>query len=239
MNGRTLRHIDSISGVSHVRGIGKDNHSNIYVTDSQNRRLLKFNKNLKPLRLHRDEENLLSELFGVLVTDEYVFTCSPRDEKILIFNHDLNLLYEASLSHDISSCPADLTKLDGRYFVTCTNRVILVMTIDFHDGSYQIKRFKSFIKNGEESHFEHELRGICTSDGYLYIAEPKNSLLCLQYDTESCQLKYVDQIPSCCPIALTSHKGKVYFSRKIKADYAIAEVTRSAKKISFIDFCIV
>ena len=219
-----------LGGFNHIRGIDKDTSDCIYVVDSSNKRILKFDRDWNPLRRtskkdNTDQGTVLTEPFGITVTPEHVLVCAYRKKEICIFDHDLNLQYRIDHPY-LESGPIDITEFDGR-FIVAIKSAILVLEIDFVERTFEVTRLDRYLmNNGKIVPFNRklELRGVCASDQYLYVAEGSGRLLCFIY-TDS-QLRYVNAIPSCSPVAAVHDGTTVYYSRRITGGrFAIAEVT--------------
>ena len=215
-----------LGGFNHIRGIDKDTSDCI----CSNKRILKFDRDWNPLRRtskndNTDQGTILTEPFGITVTPEHVLVCAYRKKEICIFDHDLNLQYRIDHLY-LESGPIDITEFDGR-FIVAIKSAILVLEIDFGAGTFKVTRLDRYLmNNGKIVPFNRklELRGVCASDQYLYVAEGSGRLLCFIY-TDS-QLRYVNAIPSCSPVAVVHDGTTVYYSRRITVGrFAIAEVT--------------
>jgi hypothetical protein len=104
--------------------------------------------------------------------------------------------------------PTDIAMLGGMYFVTAEASII-VLDINFKKGSFTSRKIERMVVEGGTQSFREgvELRAICASDDYLYVAEKGGRLLCLHYDKTAQQLEHIDEIPSCSPVALAHHAG--------------------------------
>ena len=218
-----------LGGFKHIRGIEKDSNNCYYVVDSSHKRVLKFDSNWNPLR--RTSQNsteygtVLSEPFGILATQEYVFVCAYRNKQICIFDHELSLHYR--ITHDyLLSGPTDIAVFCNTFFVTLKSSII-VFQIDFDSKTYKAMKMDSFVTNRKTEIFKQalELRGICACKQYLYVAESSGRLLCLEYDFENSRLVYVDSIPKCCPVVVVHDAGTIYYSRRTtEGKFTIARV---------------
>ncbi|CAI8037905.1 hypothetical protein GBAR_LOCUS21172 [Geodia barretti] len=218
-----------LGGFKHIRGIEKDSNNCYYVVDSSHKRVLKFDSNWNPLR--RTSRNsteygtVLSEPFGILATQEYVFVCAYRNKQICIFDHELSLHYR--ITHDyLLSGPTDIAVFRNTFFVTIKSSII-VFQIDFDSKTYKAMKMDSFVTNRKTEIFKQalELRGICACKQYLYVAESSGRLLCLEYDFENSRLVYVDSIPKCCPVVVVHDAGTIYYSRRTtEGKFTIARV---------------
>ena len=222
-------------GFQHVRGIGKDDDSNnFYVLDGVNWRILKFDSNWIPVRQIRDSD-AFDELFGLLVTSQYVLVCTKRHEQILILDHNLNFCFKL----DVPKGPTGIAELDGKYFVTCKH-AILVVKIDFQAQKCFVNKLKTMEMNdGKVELFKNgsELRDICASGQYLYVVERASRVLCLEYapDQMRSQLKCVAEA-QCSSYAIASHGDEVYCCRKDKkAEFYISKLTQNGGKINIED----
>jgi hypothetical protein len=217
---RDGKHILTIRGFGHIRGIGRDDDGNFYVSDCFQWRILKFDKDWNLLR-----QNFLKtpaaciEPYGILVTSQYVFVCAHQKQQIWILNHTLDLLYKLSLPLNFS--PTDITILDNTYFVT-TKSAIVMINIDFNEGSFA--RTSMTVENINP---ESELRGICVKNQHLYVTEKgaPGRLLCFNFDG---QLKRVAAYSvSEPPAAIAHHNGRVYYGQgNLDAKFSIQEITR-------------
>ena len=206
------KHITTIVGFNHIRGIGRDNSNNIYVVDSLNSRVIKFDSSFTPLR----KMSRIREPFGIHVTETgYVFICDNRNNKISILNEKMDLCYDIN-HRGLLIDPTDITELDGTYFVT-TYTAIVAIDVDFQEKSFEARKIEEIMIDGKATPFsvENELRGICADHQYLYVTESRNRLLRLEYDVLSGQLKYAGSLNDCSPIVVASHNGVVYFSRTV------------------------
>ena len=200
-----------VVGFDRIRGIAKDNKNNIYVVDSCKGQAVKFDCNLNPGSVF---QTFLPLNYGILVTDKYIFICARTGNRICIFNPNNNIWWK--IKHNIMlPNQTDITMLNGTYFVT-TDSAIVVITINFDNGTYIAHKIKGMYYNS--NNFEHfnqdkQLRGICSDDKYLYVAEKNGRLLILKYDEVKKQLHCIDSI-MCSPIVVAHHNGTIYFSRK-------------------------
>jgi hypothetical protein len=218
-----------LGGFKHIRGIDKDSNNCCYVVDSSHKRVLKFDSNWNPLRRtsrnSTDYGTVLSEPFGILATQEYVFVCAYRNKQICIFDHELSLRYRITHNYLLSG-PTDIAVFREIFFVTIKSSII-VFQIDFDSKTYKAIKMDSFVTNRKTENFKQalELRGICASKQYLYVAESSGRLLCLEYDFENSQLVYVDSIQKCCPVVVVHNAGTIYYSRRtIEGKFTIASV---------------
>ena len=209
-----------------MRGIGRYKSNTVYVVDSSNWRVLKFDTNLTPQRKTCSTPKVIQEPYGILVEDEYnIIVCGHEENKISVFSHNLDLYFHIKLKNILIS-PTDITVLDGIYFVT-VYAAIVAITIDFGKQTFDALKIGGMIENRKFQHFnvEIQLRGICTGDKYLYVTETTGRLLRLMYDKEKKKLNYISSM-QCSPITVAHHNGTVYFSRKTsQGDYYIAKVT--------------
>ena len=218
-----------LGGFKHIRGIAKDD-KHFYVVDSLNRRVLKFDSMWNPVRRTSrgctKDGFVLSEPYGIYVHGEYVFVCARRNQKICIFDHELNLRYSIK-HHHLESGPIDITFFDGKFFVTI-NSAIIVLEIDFESKVYKISKKSRFLVENKPEPFneELELRGITASDQYLYVTENGGRLLCLWYHPKNCQLLYIHSIPRCSPLVVVCDARQVYYSRRtIEGRFAISRAS--------------
>ena len=219
---------ECVVGFDRIRGIGKD-RKHIYVVDSCKWQVVKFDSDLNPVRKTGTQAYvnvpLFKEPYGVFVTDKYVFVCASKENSICIFHPNLDLYCEIK-NDDILLNQTDITMLNGTYFVT-THSAIVVININFDNGTYNAHQIKGMHHNGlpfEMFSKEKQLRGICTDDKHLYVAETNGRLLLLDYDEAKKQLHCIDSI-QCSPIVVAYHNGTVYFCRKDKdGKFFIAKV---------------
>ena len=205
----------SISGFHHIRGMGQNTDGHFYIVDSFRSRVLKFDKEWNPMqKTSNDIAPLFSEPNGILVDVKYVFVCSNKRRHICVLDHDLNLHYLLRLTFH----PLDITKFQGKYFVTTESAIFIISDLNFQTKSFTETEFTSMIKaSGELAYFKQscELRGICASDQYLYATEKEESgrLLCFQFHNN--QLRYMDEISNCAPNAIAYYDTTVYFSKGV------------------------
>ena len=225
----------TVVGFDRVRGIGKDNTYNLYVVDSSNWRVLKFDTNLIPQRKTCSTAKVIQEPYGILVTDKYIVVCGHEENKISIFHDNLDLCCHINPKNILIS-PTDITVLDGIYFVTAYAAIVAI-TIDFDKQTFDALKIGCMIENRKFQQFsvEIQLRGICAGDKYLYVTETTGRLLCLKYDKEKKKLHYISSM-QCSPINVAHHNGTVYFSRKTsQGDYYIAKVTEDYGGMGYED----
>ena len=215
-----------------VRGIGRDKSDNVYVVESSNWRVLKFDTNLIP---QRKTCSIIQESYGIVVTDEYIIVCGHEENNISIFHPNLDL-YCHIKPKSILISPTDITMLDGIYFVTAYAAIVAI-TIDFDKQTFDALKIGGMIDNHKFQQFnvKIQLRGICAGDKYLYVTETDGRLLCLKYDKEKKKLHYISS-NRCSPINVAHHNGTVYFSRKTnRGDYYIAKVTEDYGGMGYED----
>ena len=228
----------TLGGFGHIRGIakGKGKSNGYYVVDSTKKRVLKFDSKWTPVRRTSSRSTahgtVLTEPFGILVTEEYVFVCAYRNHQICIFNHCLSLCYR--IKHNcLLSGPTDITFFREKYFVTIKSAIV-VFGIDFNTKRFTTKMIDSiYISNDEPEQFnpDLELRSICASDQYLYVAEGGGvgRLLCVQYDSEHNRLVYIDSISHCSPVVVVHDAGKVYYSQRTSdGSFSISKVIHNS-----------
>ena len=224
-----------VVGFDRVRGIGRDKSDNVYVVDSSNWRVLKFDTYLIPQLKTCSTAKVIQEPYGILVTDEYIIVCGHEENKISIFHDNLDLYCHINLKNILMS-PTDITMLDGIYFVTAFAAIVAI-TIDFDKQTFDALKIGGMIKNRKFKKLtgKKQLRGICAGDKYLYVTETTGRLLCLKYDKEKKMLHYISSI-RCSPINVAHHNGTVYFSRKTsQGDYYIAKVTEHYGEMGYED----
>ena len=206
---------------SFVRGIGKDQEGNLYVlcsgADSQ---VFKLDSNLKPLcKTHDRSAEYFGEAFGMLVTPDWVFVCSPNRKKVCILdlclNHHFNL---SSLKYG----PNGIAKQNDRYFVV-SDHAVTVIDINFETKSFKENIFEDMIMNDGSTESFYQLRGICATKEHLFVTEKNMStggrLMCLKFDEG--QMKCVDAVycakncqscsTKCCPVVITHNNGKIHY----------------------------
>ena len=224
-----------VVGFDRIRGIAKDKENNIYVVDSLKWRVVKFDSDLNPEQKtcpvstnsegNQAYPHLLQEPYGILVTDKYVFVCASKENSIYIFHPNLNLLFEIK-NDDMLLNQTDITMLNGKYFVT-THSAIVVFNINFENETYNAHRINGMHYNGHPFEMfskEKKLRGICSDNKHLYVAETNGRLLLLDYNETKKQLHCIDSI-QCSPIVVAHHNGTVYFCQKDKdGKFFIAKV---------------
>ena len=206
-----------------VRGVGKDDHGNLYVLCSSNKsKVIKLDKNLNPVRKTSSScGKYFGVAFGILVTPAYVFVCARLSQKICILDLNLKLLYCLRVGFN----PIGITKLHSRYFVA-SRGVIGVMEINFEQKKFQVKTYRNMKSDGGTECFKPnvEFRGICADENYLYVTERDDStggrILCLEFDKKQFVLKYFYQTfckdckeKKCCPIVITHHKGTIIYGQ--------------------------
>jgi hypothetical protein len=223
---RDGKHILTIRGFGHIRGIGRDDDGNFYVSDCFQWRILKFDKDWNLLRQNFTKTAATCiEPYGVLVTSQYVFVCAHTKKQIWILNHTLDVCYKISLPFS----PTDITILDNKYFVTAEYAIIMI-SIDFKAGSFERTSMTM-----ENINTDSELRGIiCVENQHLYVTEKgaPGHLLCFQFDVDHGQLKCVAPYSvSEPPAAIAHHDGRVYYGRgNVNARFSIMEIIHSRDK---------
>ena len=201
----------------YVRGIGKvrrKENGDIYVVDSRNGQIIKFDgTSLTPVL----KSKRVKELFGICVTQDYILVCGYRENMISILDHQLNLY--AEINHpDLLIDPTGITQHNDIYYVT-TLAAVVAIDISFEEKSFKAQKFNSMVNNGKEEPFVRELRGICSDGKYIYVTKSEDCLLCLKYDRKKNKLNLVHKIPNCKPIVPAYNDGKVYFCQEVDARY--------------------
>ena len=220
--------IVTVVGFDHVRGISRDESDNIYVVDSVNSRVLKFDSDLTPLLKTCTTAKIFQEPYGIVVTDEYIIVCGHDENRITIFHHNLDVYCHKKTPKNLTK-PTDITVLNGIYFVTAY-AAIAAITIDFDAQTFEAVKIKGVYYNKTFRPFsEAELRGICADGQYLYVTQLNSALLCLKYDRKSKKLYFISSI-RCSPITVAHHNGTIYFSRTTKDDFHIAKVTKNCSE---------
>lgn len=203
-----------------VRGIGKDNKSFIYVMCSgSTSQVLKFKNDLTPVAKTSDQcAQHFGELYGLLVTSEWVFVCANKNQKLCILDFSLTLCHVLNLSIN----PIGIAKFHDQYLVT-TKADIKIIEIDFQKQKYQEKGcvHTKIFNTGID------LRGICASKQHIYVTENdrtnKGRLICLKFEQGCLECVYVKNkfskycskgcSPKCSPIALVYNDETVYYTQ--------------------------
>ena len=203
-----------------VRGIGKDNKSFIYVMCSgSTSQVLKFTKDLTPVAKTSDQcAQHFGELYGLLVTSEWVFVCANKNQKLCILDISLKLCHVLNLSFN----PIAIAQFHDQYFVT-TKADIRIIDFNFKGKEFQeIGCVPTNIFNSGV-----DLRGICASKQHIYVIENdrinKGRLLCFKFEQGCLECVYVKNTfseycskgcsPKCSPIALVYNDETVYYTQ--------------------------
>lgn len=205
----------TIPGFTHIRGIGRDKDDFYYIVDSFKSRILKFDADLNPLRKTCIESaELFREPFGIFVDEEYIYVCSSRENHICVLDSSLKVCYLLKLSFS----PTDITKFDGKYFVTTKSTVVMIDDVNFTTRTFRETKFQTMTRRlGKPVSFKNcELRGICASEEHLYVTEKCALGRLLRLKFYGGQLKYIDAVQNCTPPnAVTYNNGAVYYSRGV------------------------
>lgn len=219
--------ISTYPSSSFVRGIELDQEGNyLYVLCSRaDSQVFKLDKNLEPLCKTNDASGEhFGEAFGLLVTSDWVFVCSPNKKKVCVLDLCLNHHYNLNMS-DFN--PYGIIKYNETYFAI-SKTAIAIIDIDFENMILQVNKFGNMKRNdGSTEPFNTlaKLRGICATEEHLYVTERDAStggrLLCLKFDEG--QMKYVNAIQcakncqscstKCCPVVVTQHNGIIHYSQ--------------------------
>ena len=222
-----------IIGFEKLRGIAIDDNNCIYVVDSGRKRVVKFDKEGKfqlCTATHMDD-TIFNKPYGILLTQEYIFVCDQAQNRICIFNRELNLLsmIENEEPEKYLSQPTDIA-FDGSsncYFVTNID-AIAVFDIDFANNCFRVKRITKMSTSEDyksDRKFQN-LRGICIHNDYLYVVHRHCRILCLKYQKNPMKFTLVGEIANVSPMVIAQCEGDIYYSRKIDDEnYKIVKIT--------------
>ena len=159
--------------------------------------------------------------YGIVVTKEHVLVCNSPYNEIHIMDLELKSCYVIRCANKRSSRflnqPTDIA-FDGLRFFVTNRGSVAVFHINFNKRSYKVKEIAEMSVGENNDQYFYNLRGICTHDGYLYIAERyKNGrILRLQYEKDPVRLRLVGeiQIIGKSPVVIAQHNGDIYYSRE-------------------------
>ena len=162
--------------------------------------------------------------YGIVVTEKYVLVCNCPHNEIHILDHELKLCYV--ITSEYLNQPTDIA-FDGSMFYVTNSRSVAVIRINFKGEKYSVKQIpKMSVGNNNDQHF-HNLRGICTHGGYLYITERHKDgrILCLKYE-DPITLRLVKKICGQRPVVIAQYDGDIYYSQEDeRSNFEIFKIT--------------
>ena len=200
--------------------------------------MVKLDKNLKHVKkTGNDCAQYLRNAYGMLVLSENVLVASGF-QGICVMNLNLELCYSLS---ELNIAPIGFAIFQKNKFIVTAKSAIEIFEIDFQKKQLKNQMTFTNMSVGNKSvpfNSKCVLRGICSSDEYIYVTEMDNDqndgrdgfyggrLLCFQFadgklkhvcekkkfSDNCCENIPKDQRP-CGPVAVFYHDGKIYYSQ--------------------------
>ena len=173
------------------RGVALDQDECIYVADSGNNRIVKFEPNGKYLKLRGkddafgNEDVKLRQPYGLYIKDKSLYVCDSGNSWIQIFDLDLNLLCRLGGQHAdprflFEPVGIVYNPADQKFYVVDTGRNVITK-ISIKEDCCEVSRIQRMVLSDQltEEDF-HKLRGITVCNDYLLVTQvDQHFVLCL------------------------------------------------------------
>ena len=178
-----------ITGLCIPRGIAA-NGEFIYVADSENNRIIKFNiRNRKSVCESPGFPNLTNPR-GIIAKNEWLFVCNHDKNQIEILDEDLNFHFSIKTIKDktLSSpndiaCIYDIRQKSYTLYVTTNVSTIVVLKVYLHDQPRVVgKKIISACTMGIKLNANINMRSICiVEEKYIFVTEMEfgGRIICL------------------------------------------------------------
>lgn len=234
--------------------IGQDDEGYTYVL-CKNSEVVKLNKNLKCVKkTGNDCAQYLRQTYGMLVLSENVLVCSGY-QHICVLDLNLNFCYTLS---ELNIVPIGFAKFQTDKFIVTSKSAIEIFEIDFQERELRNQMTFTNMSVGYNSvpfNPKYVLRGVCSSDEYIYVTEMDNirndgkdgfyggRLLCFQFAdgilrliceeknfSDNCCENIPQHEKPCGPITVFYHDGKIYYNQGCYGKmHHIVKTTRTAE----------
>ena len=199
-----------IRGPFHIpRGIDMDDSKCVYVADSGNHCILKFDAYKSDLVAKTDSQ--LYSPHGLLVQNGYVYVCDTYGDRIVVF--DLELKFKNVSDNGVNSIsnPTDIAYDKNRdiFFVVGDEQYpIILFRHNPENKNNAIAVILRFCR--VETRKLNRLRSIAIDNGNVYVTEiDEDKIVCFKIGENNV---FIDDYPIPHPTVLDAHRGKIWMN---------------------------